>query len=747
MTKRKLISFTPNKFYSVSSMAIILSAALGVATSAMSEAVAPAQPSAGTSEQGSGSSALAEVIVTATRRSESIQDVPMSISAVSQADLEKAGATQFADVVHMVPGLAYTENSTGQAVIAIRGIQTSSVIGNVQQPVQLYYDDVPVLDLAIPWAVPQLRLFDVNRVEVLRGPQGTLFGAGALSGAIRVITNKPDLSDFHAAIEDTATTTDGGGVGGAANVMVNIPLIRDQLALRAVYYYDYTAGWIDNPTLGEHNTNHAKVSGGRIEAEWKPADNFELVATAAQEVTQPHDSGLVPYGSSSDIANNRVRTYNTDDSKIFNLDATYSVPWATLTSSTSYIDRNANSFLDFSVEANALTKLTTVSPLTDVFHTTNFLQEVRLASNQEHPFKWLIGGFFEDYHFLDCETIVQAGAGAAFDFPTNDLEDICIQTKIRDEAGFGEVSYDIATGLTLTAGARYNYYSLRTVENGALAGTDLFDGPPFTLTRPSSDSAVTPKASLSYRPTDNIMVYALADKGFRTGNSNLSPAKDPFTGQPLPQSYGPDNLWNYEVGTKLAFFDHRLRIDADAFYIDWSKIQLQVRDPSGFPYTDNVGTAISKGVEFEVVGKPTHSTEFGSSIDFTDAKLTSVVPGLPATVGDQLPGSARFTAYVYGQYDFSIYDGVGLSLRPDYSFTGREFSTLMNKDNPAALTYGNYSDIGAQATLHTGRYEFALFVHNLADSRKRIAAREYVLVNQEVLQTPRTIGLTFRTEW
>jgi iron complex outermembrane recepter protein len=729
--------------------AIVLGGALGVATSAHSEEVAPAQPSAGTSGQGTGSVSLEEIVVTATRRSESIQDVPMSISAVSQADLEKAGATQVEDVVHMVPGLAYTQNSVGQAVIAIRGIQTSALTGNVQQPVEIYYDDVPVLDLTIPWTVPALQLFDVDRVEVLRGPQGTLFGAGSLSGALRVITNKPDLSEFHGAVEDSVTTMDGGGVGGAANVMVNVPLIRDQLAVRAVYYYDYTAGWIDNPTLDERRTNHAKVSGGRIEAEWKPADSFELVATAAQEVTSPHDSNYVPYGSKSDIADNRIPNYNTDDLKIFNLAGTYSMPWATLTSSTSYLDRTATSSLDFSGEAGELTGLTTIAPLIDGFATDDLLQEFRLASSQEHPFKWLVGTFLENYRFNDCETITQAGVSgltaASGGNPGNYLESTCLNIKIKDAAGFAEVSYDLRDGLTLTAGARYSHYSITTHDIGGLNGTDLFDGPLATTNRLATDHSITPKVSLSYKLNEDAMVYVLADEGYRTGNSNLAPPKDPFTGLPLPQSYQPDELWNYEAGTKLAFFDRRLRIDADVFYIDWKKIQLQIRAPvSGIPYTANAGTATSKGVELQMVGKPTNSTEVGGSLAYTDAKLISISPGVPATVGDQLPGSAPFTTYLYGQYDFPVFGSADLSLRADYSFTGKEFAYLDNKDNPDALTYGNYSSIGTQATLHVGRYEVGLFGSNLANSRKRVAARINFPEVDEVLQTPRMIGVRFR---
>jgi len=725
------------------SIATVLSGALGLATSAAAQETSRAQSA--------DASAIEEIVVTATRRSESIQNVPMSISAVSQADLEKAGATRAADIVRMVPGVAYTENSVGQAVLAIRGIQTSAVTGNVQQPVAIYYDDVPILDLTIPWTVPQLHLFDVNRVEVLRGPQGTLFGAGALSGVLRVITNKPDLTDFHAATEATLSSTNGGGTGYAANLMLNIPLVQDKLAVRLVGFTDYTAGWIDNPTLDERRANRARVSGGRVEAKWVPTSNLELVATVSQERTRPHDSSYVPYGSGSDIADNRVRNYNTDDSKIFNLGGTYTLPWGTLTSSSSYIRRSADSSLDFSGTATLLTGLTTIAPIIDEFRTSDFLQEIRLASNQNERFKWLIGGFIENYHFNLCENIVQEGAGAAFaglGYPTDYLESVCIRTGITDQAGFAEVSYDLVPHLTLTAGGRYSRYKIHTRSDGALNGPDLFDGPPSTLLRSAKNDSVTPKVSLSYKPNDDVMIYALANKGFRTGNSNLAPPIDPITGLSLPQSYEPDELWNYEVGAKVAFFDRRLRIDADVFYIDWKKIQLQVRAPvSGFPYTDNAGTAKSQGVELQVVGKPTQATEFGTSLAYTDAKMKSVSPGVTAQVGDQLPGSAPFTAYVYGQYEFPVSGSADMSLRADYSYTGREFSDLNNKGNPDAIRYGKYSAIGAQATLHTGRYEFALFMRNLADSRKRISARRMFPDVMEVLQAPRTVGVTFRAAW
>jgi iron complex outermembrane recepter protein len=216
----------------VSRIALVISNVFGMATSAY------AQNDAGNGgASSSNSTEIAEIIVTATRRSESIKNVPMSISALSQSQLEDSGALQAKDVAKLVPGFAYTEVNSGQAQLAVRGVQTSAVFGNVQQPVALYYDDVPVLDLTIPWTVPRLQLFDVDRVEVLRGPQGTLFGAGALSGAVRVINTKPNLTKMEAAAAVEITTTKGGGIGSSMNAMVNVPLVQDQLGVRVVGHH------------------------------------------------------------------------------------------------------------------------------------------------------------------------------------------------------------------------------------------------------------------------------------------------------------------------------------------------------------------------------------------------------------------------------------------------------------------------------------------------------------------------------
>jgi outer membrane receptor protein involved in Fe transport len=722
-------------------MAVTVGGVVGLSVPAVAQTAVPTETQASADAS---ATVPGDIIVTATRRSEALRNIPSSISALSQKSIEDSGAKQVADIVAQVPGFAYTQNSVGQAVLSIRGIQTSASFGNVQMPVAIYYNDVPVLDPYIPWTVPQLNLFDVQRVEVLRGPQGTLFGAGALSGALRVLTNKADTGKFDAATENTVQTTKGGGVGYNVNGMVNIPIIKDILAVRAVGYYNHVAGWIDNPTLGQKNGNRASVRGGRIAVEWAPSDQLEVTATASQEITRPHDSSFVPYGSKRDTANNRVRNYNDDNTKIANLAINYTMPWATLTSSTSYIHRDAFASTDFSGVAGAYTGVPTPAPLTDEFTTKNFLQEIRLSSGSGQPFRWVVGGFLERYRFSLYENIIQAGFTAPGVTP-NSVENVLTTARINDEAVFADASYDILSKLTLSAGIRYAHYSTSTTLQSGVTGPDFFFGPPTTYSRNAKFNAVTPKVSLSYKPTEEVMVYALANRGFRNGNSNLLPLTDPFSGLPLPSSYGPDHLWNYEVGTKLALFDRRLRVDLSAFYIDWSKIQLTVAAPvSGFNYVDNVGQARSKGIEATIAGNLTDHLEAGTTLTYTHARLTSVATGVTAQVGDQLPGSAPFTAYAYGQYRVPLSGAAGLSLRADYSYVGREYAYLNNRNNAAALEYGRYSSVGARAELDLGKLAFTVFVQNLTDSRGKIAAKRLYPDPVEVRQTPRTVGLTVR---
>ena len=247
--------------------------------------------------------------------------------------------------------MSFTSNGANAGAYTIRGVNTSTFVAGTQSPVALYIDDLNVLDPFYPKVTPSLRLFDVNRVEVLEGPQGTLFGSGSLGGAIRVISNKPNLSDFEAETENTISSTDGGGVSYDINGMVNIPLIQDKLSLRVVGHYNHDAGYIDNIARGENNVNHAISEGARIELEFDPASDLKLIATAMFDTGRPHDAPYSFYTNKKYEWDGLVPNRNFDRTNIYSLTGTYDFHWGTLTSISTYADRYENIQADFTTVA------------------------------------------------------------------------------------------------------------------------------------------------------------------------------------------------------------------------------------------------------------------------------------------------------------------------------------------------------------------------------------------------------------
>ncbi len=683
--------------------------------------------------------AVETVIVTATKRAEDLQKVPISVTALSEDLIKKTDATRFEDVVRAIPGLSYNENSAGSATYTIRGVNTSSSVSNVQSPVAVYLDEVPVLDPFGPHNITDLRLFDVGQVEVLRGPQGTLFGSGALGGAIRLATNKPDASAYDAAAEATVESVENGGVGYRLNGMANIPL-NDTLALRIVGYYDRDPGWIDNTTRHEADVNRAVTKGGRAMLRWTPTDDLTLTGTFLYENDHPNDAAYTSYTNKNLEFTSATANFAYQDLKTYNLAAEYTLPWATITSSTSFVDKTELEHTDFTTRSEAITHIMAPAPIVDSGPSGDFIQEVRIASADEHPFKWLAGVYYQHYYRSFTESLTVPGAGARFagaGYPSDTILFDLYRVKVVEEAVFGELSYDLTDTLTATAGARVFNDSVRTTDDGNSVLEGLV-----TLRNAATFTKVTPKFALTYTPSQDLMFYAQATQGYRVGQGNLSPPFDPSSGQPIPGAYGPDNLWNYEIGFKTEFFDHRLRLDGAAYYIDWKNIQLQQSTvASGLVYTSNAGNATVKGFEIEADASPIDGLDLGVSLSYDDARLDSVATGVNALAGDQLPGSAPFTGYTYAQYDFPIGGGMAGYMRADYRYTGKEYADL---NNPTSLVYGNFGDVNLELGLTVDKFDINLFVNNLTDGRALISARKLFNAPIGLREQPRTVGVTLR---
>jgi iron complex outermembrane receptor protein len=365
---------------------------------------------------------------------------------------------------------------------------------------------------------------------------------------------------------------------------------------------------------------------------------------------------------------------------------------------------------------------------------------MRLASTDQSPFQWLLGGIYLRNLRTIYESIDIDGAGAVFasrGFPSDRVFFSDTLRRTVETAAFGEASYTLDQ-FTLTAGLRVVRNRLDRTDN---AEGLLNNGLPRLYTS-LKEFANTPKFAVSYKIDPTAMLYVQASKGYRVGQANTGLSADPASGQPIPRSYAPDTLWNYELGAKTAFLDNRLTLNGAVYDIEWKGIQLtQLSVTDGINFINNAGNARIRGAELELVAHPASWLELGSALTFTDARLTELDPGVMGRVGDRLPGSARFTASNYGRFDFTLFDSLASYVRVDHQFVGREYADL---DNASSLTYGNYDLWSVRAAVDFPNVEVAVFVNNLFDIHGVASALNVSTVPVSIPLQPLTLGLTAR---
>src|SRR5579872_4059761 len=684
---------------------------------------------------------LEEVVVTATKRQENIQDVPIAMTALSTAKLERLGADTFADFARLVPGLSLNEGPQNYAQFTIRGIGTSNTNGNTQSTVATYIDELPALDSFGSANTPDLRLFDIERVEVLRGPQGTLFGSGSLGGAIRVITNKPDTMAFHSKAETTLSSTEGGADSYGLNAMVNVPLVPQSLAMRAVVYDRRDGGYVDNPARGATNVNSERAYGGRIALRYVATDALALTGSILYQHNDPNDGpfvfvsggGTYQYGA-------LVPTVIRPELSVGNLLAEYSLPWATLTSSTTYARNNVHTVSDFTPAAALILGPFGFNPPPSSSQSDSygryFVQELRLASRGEGPWSWT-GGLFYYHKTRESHFLVTVPGGGAVTAPLGFTSDVLfgatIPTPGEEMAAFGEVSYRMTDRLQATAGMRFFHDVSRYSETtfGFLNGGDTHS------TRSTAESSHTPKFVLSYRIAPQSMAYVQMAEGYRVGQNNPAIPPDPITGVSRPKSYRPDSLWNYEVGIKSSLFDGALVANAALYRINWRDIQIDQLTPDQFNYIANAGKAHSQGAELELNWQPLPGLLLATAASVSDARLDNNNPAVGGVRGDRLPGSAQFTLSDSAQYSFPLRGKATSYLRLNHVHVGAAYSAL---DHTMRIRYGDYDILGARAGVQFPSWEIALFVNNVTNNDATVNATAG-LSPSVVRLRPRTAGL------
>lgn len=714
-------------------------ALLGVSALAVTLAV-PALAAA----QQTDSTAIDEIIVTATKRDASIQDIPFSINAQTEKDIQRSGAVTLEDLSRNVAGLTIQNLGPGQSQVSVRGVSAGQVVRDqpgVKEQVGVYLDE-SVISLSL--FTPDVDLFDLNRVETLRGPQGTLFGSGSVGGTIRYITNQPKLGVSEGLFEANANLVGGDDFGGHVKGMVNMP-IGDKVAMRAVGYLTRYGGFID--ALGEggkvkKNVNDGSRRGGRLSFVIKPSDTVTLTPRVVYQEIRAHGFNREEVYNLYANPNTTTRPKITlgereqyllldesfaDNTLLGDFTANVDLGGASLTSVSSYIKRK----IDVNRDASALTGSVSVdlgfptaavmlpSRLVDTTDLKQYTQELRLASTGEGPFQWVIGGFYSKVDRVynqrlptpgyDAYTDAVLGAGTsaavANGFERNSPYNAYLPYDIKQKAVFGELNYTVGK-LTATAGGRYYDFS----EQRQFKSGGLFANGDNRTDKTSSDG-FTPRFLLSYAASDNVTFNAQASKGFRLGGVNdplnlpLCSAQDKiiFGGY---QTYKDETLWNYEGGVKSRF--GRVTFNGAAFYTDISNLQTTLDAGScSSRVVFNVAKAHTKGVEGEFRARLASGLDLGLSGSLVEAEFdSSVKDGTGAILGgiregNRLPSVPKFQISADITYNKQINDDMKAYVTASVQHVGSRFTQASDQENNPRSFVSGLAFGGATGTVPT----------------------------------------------
>ncbi|HEY2068412.1 MAG TPA: TonB-dependent receptor [Rhizomicrobium sp.] len=641
------------------------------------------------------SDSIEQVVVTATKRAEKIKDVPMAITFVGQDKLDRLNARSFEDYVANVPGLALIEESPTHPQIALRGINA----GGDGATVGTYLDETPygsssALANAVNTA-PNLDTFDMNHVEVLRGPQGTLYGSSTLGGLLKFVTNAPDPSGFASQFEVGGTSLDGGGSGGFARAMVNVP-ISDDSAIRLVGFDSHDAGWIDDPGRDLKNINGVTSIGGRASLLFHVGNKVAVRLNAStqkidangdnvEDVTVSPGGKIIPlYGTyeqqrtASDTSSARYSVYNAT--------VDWDLNFATLTSASSYGAYDADLFGD---DTGALG-----ADVAAQLQVNKATQEVRLASNPGGSLDWLVGGYYTHEIASLLQNIVFAPHTPAVEF----LE---LDSTYVEKAAFADVTYHFSPAFDLSVGGRYAQNDQHANEFGLAAANGASSGDVFTWS-----------VAGNYHLDDETTFYARVAKGYRPGGPNVLP----IGGAPgAPTFYNADSLINYEAGVKSDLLDGKLSLDADVFYIDWTGIQLiTVIASTGVDI--NGGSARSEGVEWDAQYNPLEDLTLSWSGAYTNAQLTSDTPALVGgKSGDALPWAPKWASTVDAEYRFATGSDFTPYVGASWKFVGQRESDFQSGSSQLKLP--SYNAFEARLGLDWNNWELELYGKNLSNAK------------------------------
>jgi len=680
-----------------------------------------------------------EVVVTAQKREENIQDVPISISVVGGPQMQQAGGSQLTDYAAYVPGLQVDNNgSPGRSTLSLRGVAPigpSATVG-------VYLDDAPIGSSGIYNRAQAFSLdllpYDIERLEVLRGPQGTLYGASSIGGLLKYVTVQPDLQRLSVRASGEAfTVAHGDDLGWAASAMVNIPIVSDTLAVSGSYSRRETPGYIDNILTGEKDVNDAVQQGGRVALLWRPDTNLTVKLSGLWQSVDSDNFGIVYEGMNNTplapgaaylSTNAQLAEPFTSDFQFYSGTIAYDFGFAELSSTTSYSELKILETSDASRVYGVIWGGLAIYPAN--LHQKKWTEELRLTSASSDRFEWMLGFFYTDEDNSHDQLVHALDSNGAILPAFDPFAIVALPNTYKEYAVFGNATWKFSDAFHVTGGLRWarNDQTFTQVTQIPLIGLDTSgDGK-------SSEEIVTWSVSPQLFLGQDTMLYARAATGYRPGGPNIA-----LPG--FPATVDSETVTSYEVGLKAQFLDRAVTFNAAAFLLDWNDLQTSEAFANGINGLVNAGTARSKGFEASLLLQPIAGFSVGGNIAYTDARCTETTAN--CTDGDRLPNVPELAAAMTADYSFAVGNSAKAHVGGAVRIVGDRISAV--ESSPLNVPVDGYATLDLNASVTFGeKWTLRAYARNLTDEKGRITSN-VATVNPGFLSTvplqPRTLGV------